>query len=65
MQAHDVGQFIAAVDEFLRVCQDTAALLRTTGLDGLHARPANAPGLQQSGWLLTPSPRSETPEDKL
>lgn len=53
LQAHDVGQFIAAVDEFPRVRQDTAALLRTTGLEGLHARPANAPGPQQSGWLLS------------
>lgn len=29
-----------------------------TGLDGLHARPANAPGPQQSGWLLSHPPHA-------
>lgn len=58
LQAHDVGQFIAAVDEFPRVRQDTAALLRVTGLHGLHARPANAPGPQQSGGLLSHPPHA-------
>lgn len=69
LQAHDVGQFIAAVDEFPRVRQDTAALLRTTGLDGAArtARTARerAGSAAERRAALTPSPRSETPEDKL
>lgn len=69
LQAHDVGQFIAAVDEFPRVRQDTAALLRVTGLDGAArtARTARerAGSAAERRAALTPSPRSETPEDKL
>lgn len=69
LQAHDVGQFTVAVDEFPRVRQDTAALLRTTGLDGAGraARTARerAGSAAEPLAALTPSPPSETPEDKL